>query len=224
MNLKGDAYYKATISKNKGSNVSKDTLISASFKQTFSSLRHRNYLLLWIGDLVSHSGDAMDHIAFNWLVLEITNSPLSLGLVNLCRAIPVLILTPLGGVAADRWERRKILIVTQSGAMFLAFLLGALVTTGWVNIWQIYVIAALRGGIMSLNMPARQSIISNLVPREDLPNAIALNSATMNLTRILGPSLGGILIALFGIDWLFYIGGSSYLAILWTLRSLRNVE
>lgn len=166
----------------------------------------------------------MDQIALNWLVLEISNSPLSLGLVNLCRAIPVLLLVPLGGVAADHWERRKILMVTQSTAMCLAFLLGALVTTGLVNVWEIYVIAALRGAVMSFNMPARQSIISDLVPKEELQNAVALGSATNNLTRVLGPSLGGILIAMFGIDWLFYLNGLSFLAILYTLRLLPDVK
>jgi MFS family permease len=195
-----------------------------SLGQTFSSLRHRDYLLLWIGTLVSHSGDWMDQIAFNWLVLEISNSPLSLGIVNLCRALPVLLLVPLGGVAADHWERRKILMVTQSAAMCLAFLLGGLVTSGVVKIWEIYIIAALRGAIMSFNMPARQSIIFNTVPKDDLPNAIALNSATNNLTRVLGPAAGGILIALFGVDWLFYLNGLSFLAILWTLYLMKDYK
>ncbi len=197
--------------------------ISARFNRTFSSLRHRSFLILWIGTVVSHSGDWMDQIALNWLVLEISNSPLSLGLVNLWRAIPVLIMTPLGGVAADQWERRRILMVTQTLYMVLAFLLGALVTAGVANLWELYVIAALRGIVMSFNMPARQSMISDLVPRKDLPNAVALNSATNHLTRVLGPSLGGVLIALVGIDWLFYLNGISFLAILYTLHLLPDV-
>jgi MFS family permease len=197
--------------------------VSTTLKRIFVSLRHRNYLLLWIGTVISHSGDWMDQIALNWMVLVISNSPLSLGLVNLCRAIPVLLLTPWGGVAADHWERRKILMVTQSTAMCLAFVLGVLVTTGTVAIWQIYLIAALRGAIMSFNLPARQSMLSDLVPKGDLQNAVALNSATMNLTRVLGPSLGGVLIAILGIDWLFYLNGLSFLAILETLRRMNVV-
>ncbi len=196
---------------------------ASRFARTFSSLKHRDFRIIWIGTVVSHSGDWMDQIALNWLVLEITDSPLSLGLVNLWRAIPVLIFTPLGGVAADQWERRRILMVTQSIYMVLAFVLGALVTTGLVNVWEIYVIAALRGTVMSFNMPARQSMISDLVPRKDLANAIALHSATNHLTRVLGPSLGGVLIALVGIDWLFYLNGASFLAILYTLRLLSDV-
>lgn len=195
-----------------------------AIRQTFSSLRHRDYLLLWIGTVISHSGDWMDQIAFNWLVLEITNSPLSLGMVNLFRALPVIILVPFGGVAADRWERRKILMVTQSTAMGLAFLLGTLVILGVVKTWEIYLIAALRGAIMSFNMPARQSIISDIVPKADLPNAIALNSATNNLTRVLGPAAGGILIAMFGVGWLFYLNGISFLGILWTLYLMKDYQ
>ncbi len=197
---------------------------AGTLRQTFSSLRHRDYMLFWMGTVTSQSGDWMDQIAFNWLILVISNSPLSLGLVNLCRAIPILLLVPLGGVAADHWERRKILMTTQSIAMFLAFILGALITTNLINIWEIYVIAALRGAIMSFNMPARQSLISNLVPKDDLPNAIALNSATTNLTRVLGPSLGGILIAIVGIDWLFYLNGLSFLAILYTLHLMKDTQ
>jgi MFS family permease len=195
----------------------------STFSRTFSSLKHRDFLILWGGTVVSHSGDWMDQIALNWLVLVISNSPLSLGLVNLCRAIPVLICTPLGGVAADHWERRRILMVTQSISMVLAFVLGVLVTTQRVTLWEIYIIAALRGTVMSFNMPARQSMLSDLVPRKDLPNAVALNMATNHLTRVLGPSLGGVLIALLGIDWLFYLNGISFLAILYTLCLLRDV-
>ena len=196
----------------------------ASFSQTFSSLRHRNYRLLWLGTMVSHSGDWMDQIAFNWLVLMLSDSPLSLGLVNLFRAVPIFFLTPLGGVAADRWERRKILIITQSLSMFLAFLIGLLVTTGRVRLWETFLIAALRGALMSFNAPARQSLISDLVPRQDLANAVALNYATNNLTRILGPSAGGVLIALFGVDWLFYLNAFSFLAVIWTLYLMTEIN
>jgi MFS transporter, DHA1 family, staphyloferrin A biosynthesis exporter len=204
--------------------MSKGFFGSGTLRQTFSSLRHRDYMLFWIGTVISHSGDWMDQIAFNWLVLEISNSPLSLGLVNLCRAIPIILLVPLGGVAADHWARRKILMVTQSMAMLLAFILGVLITTNVINIWEIYVIAALRGAVMSFNMPARQSLIPNLVPKNDLPNAIALTSATGNLTRVIGPSVGGILIALLGIDWLFYLNGLSFLAILYTLHLMKDTQ
>jgi MFS family permease len=193
------------------------------FRRTFSSLRHRNYRLLWTGTIVSNSGDWMDQIALNWLVMELTHSPLALGLVNLFRAIPVLILMPLGGVIADKWERRRILVAMQTASMLLALALGILVTTGYGEVWPIYVIAVLRGMVTAFNTPAQQSIISDLVPRHDLANAVALNSATIHLTRVLGPSLGGALIVILGLDWLFYLNALSYVAILYTLWLLPDL-
>lgn len=190
---------------------------TATTSRTFSSLRYRNYRLLWIGTLISHSGDWMDQLALNWLVLELTGSPFYLGMVSLCRAIPILLFTLVGGVLADRFERRKLMMVTQSFAMLLALLLATLVTFGWINIWLIFAIAASRGIMMSFNLPARQTIISDLVPRDDLPNAIALNSVTMNLTKIIGPSIAGVLIGAIGVGGCFYINGVSFLAVLWTL-------
>ena len=194
-----------------------------AFRRTFSSLRHRNYRLLWTGTIVSNSGDWMDQIALNWLVMELTHSPLSLGLVNLFRAIPVLILMPLGGVIADKWERRRILVVMQTLSMLLALALGILVTTGYGEVWPIYLISVLRGMVTAFNTPAQQSIISDLVPRTDLANAVALNSATIHLTRVLGPSIGGVLIVILGLDWLFYLNALSYIAILYTLYLLPDL-
>ncbi len=194
-----------------------------AFRRTFSSLRHRNYRLLWTGTIVSNSGDWMDQIALNWLVMELTHSPLSLGLVNLFRAIPVLILMPLGGVIADKWERRRILVVMQTLSMLLALALGVLVTTGYGEVWPIYLISVLRGMVTAFNTPAQQSIISDLVPRTDLANAVALNSATIHLTRVLGPSIGGVLIVILGLDWLFYLNALSYIAILYTLYLLPDL-
>lgn len=188
--------------------------------RTFASLHHKNYRLLWMGNLVSHSGDWMDQLAFNWLVLQLTGSPFDLGLVNFFRAVPILLFTLIGGAAADRFERRRLMMVTQSFAMLLALLLGVLVSSGLVNIWLIFVIAALRGTMMSFNLPARQSLISDLVPEDDLPNAIALNSATLNLTRIIGPSIAGLLIVAVGVAGCFYLNALSFLAVLWTLNAM----
>jgi len=188
--------------------------------RTFNSLSYRNYRLLWTGTLISHSGDWMDQLALNWLVLELTDSPFYLGLVNLCRAIPILLFTLIGGVVADRVERRKLLMVTQSVAMILAFGLAALVSAGLISMWQILTIATLRGLMMSFNLPARQTIISDLVPRSSLANAIALNSVTMSITKIVGPSLAGVLITLVGTAGCFYINGISFLAVLWTLYAM----
>jgi MFS transporter, DHA1 family, staphyloferrin A biosynthesis exporter len=185
-----------------------------SFGSVFSSLQYPNYRLLWMGTLVSQSGDWMDQMALNWLVYQITGSAVALGLLNLCRFVPILLFTLIGGVVADRWPRRRLLFSTQAIAMVLAFALAVLVSTGLVQFWMVLVIAVGRGTMMSFNQPARQSLISELVPRSSLTNAIALNSATLNFTRILGPTIGGVLIATVGIAGAFYANGASFLAVL----------
>jgi MFS transporter, DHA1 family, staphyloferrin A biosynthesis exporter len=188
-----------------------------SFSGTFSSLHYRNYRLLWAGTLVSQSGDWMDQMALNWLVYQITGSAVALGVLNLCRFVPILLFTLVGGVVADRWPRRRLLFSTQAIAMILAFALAVLVSTGHVQLWMVLIIAVGRGTMMSFNQPARQSLISELVPRSSLTNAIALNSATLNLTRVLGPAVGGVLIATVGISGAFYANGASFLAVLVSL-------
>lgn len=188
--------------------------------QTISSLKHRNFMLLWTGTLISQSGDWMDTVALNWLVLVMTNSPLYMGLVNLCRAAPVLFLTLVAGVVTDRMERRKLLMITQGAAMVLAFVLAVRIFSGSVQIWEIFVIGTLRGIVMSFNMPARVAVISDLVPKHDLANAVALNSATYHVTRIIGPAISGVLIATAGASTPFFVNGISFLAVLYTLHAM----
>jgi MFS family permease len=187
----------------------------------FESLRHRNYRLLWIGMLISNSGDWMDQVALNWLVYQLTGSAVALGILNLCRLVPILAFTLIGGVIADRFERRKLMFWTQFIAMVLAFILAGLVSTGVIHdaeqFWMVLVIGVGRGIMNSFNQPARQSLISELVPKESLTNAIALSSATVNLTRVIGPAIGGILIATVGVAGAFYLNGASFLAVLWGL-------
>jgi MFS family permease len=184
------------------------------------SLRHRNYQLLWIGTIVSNSGDWMDQIALNWLVYQLSGSAV-LAFLNLARLAPIFVFTLVGGVIADRAERRKLLFTTQFVAMLLAFVLATLTITGLVQIWMVILIAVGRGVVLSFNQPARQSLISELVPREDLKNAIALNSATLNLTRVLGPTVGGLLIATVGVAGAFYLNAASFLAVLYALTLMR---
>ena len=185
------------------------------------SLRHRNYQLLWIGTLISSSGDWMDQIALNWLVYQLSGSAVQLAVLNLARLAPIFVFTLVGGVVADRWERRRLLFTTQSVAMILAFILATLTVTGIVQIWMVILIAIGRGIVLSFNQPARQSLISELVPRDDLKNAIALNSATLNLTRVLGPTIGGVLIATVGVAGAFYLNAASFLAVLYALALMR---
>jgi MFS family permease len=163
----------------------------------------------------------MDQIALNWLVYDITGSAFALGLVNLCRLAPILLFTLVGGVIADRVERRKLMFTTQTVAMVLALVLAALVSTGLVQFWMVLVVAVGRGIALSFNLPARQSLISDLVPREMLSSAIALNQATNNLTRVVGPAIGGVLIATIGVAGAFYVNGLSFLAVLYGLALMR---
>lgn len=190
----------------------------------FRSLEHRNFRLLWLGTIVSHSGDWMDQIALNWLVYQLTGSPVYLGILNLCRTAPIVVFTLLGGVVADRMERRRLLFATQVVAMLLALALAVLVSSGLVEIWMVLLVAIGRGVMMSFNAPARQSLISELVPREHLMNAIALNSATLNLTRVLGPALGGVIIATLGVAGAFYLNAASFVAVLYGLALMRFPE
>jgi MFS family permease len=189
--------------------------------RAFESLRHRNYRLLWIGTVISSSGDWMDQIAFNWLVYQLSGSAVDLALLNAFRLAPIFLFTLIGGVVADRWERRSLLFTTQSVAMLLAFVLAGLTFTGLVQVWMAFVIATGRGIVLSFNQPARQSLISELVPRTALKNAIALNSATLNLTRVLGPTIGGILIATVGVAGAFFLNALTFVAVLYGLALMQ---
>lgn len=186
--------------------------------RTFSSLRHRNYRLLWTGNVISQSGDWMDQIAFNWLIYDMTGSTVALAMVNLCRAGPMILFTLIGGVVADRVERRRLMFTTQAISMVLALMLAGLLSNGILTVWMAFTIATLRGITNSFNQPARQSLISELVPEHDLPNAVALHSATVNLTKIIGPAVGGILIAFVSVSGAFYLNGLSFIAVLWCLQ------
>lgn len=194
---------------------------TSGFRNISAVLRHRNYRLLWTGTLVSNSGDWMDQVALNWLVLETTGSAFYLGLVNLFRAVPILALTLIGGVAADRFERRRLMMASQAFGMVLAITLAVLVALGQTQIWIILAIAAGRGAMVAFNQPARHSLVSEVVPKHILPSAIALSSLTFNLTKIIGPLLAGIIIATWGTAACFAVNAMSFVAVLWTLALMQ---
>lgn len=187
----------------------------------FSALRFRNFRLLWTGTLISHSGDWLDQIALSWLVLEQTGSIFYLGMVNLCRGLPITICTLFGGAVADRMERRRLMLITQGSAMVLAAILALMVFTDNSPLWVIFLLATARGVVVAFNLPARQALISELVPKKHLPNALALNAMTMNLTKVIGPMLAGFTIALFGTAMCFALNAVSFLAVLGTLLAMR---
>lgn len=169
-------------------------LAGARLPRTFKALQHRNYRLFWTGQLVSLTGTWMQSIAQGWLVYLLTKSALSLGVVSFSQFLPVLLFTLLGGVAADRFDRQKLVLFTQSASLLQATLLATLTLTGAVQLWHVIGLAFLLGTINALDTPARQSLIHELVSREDLMNAIALNSTVFNSTRIVGPAIAGTLL------------------------------
>ncbi len=191
--------------------------LAQSRSTAFAALRHRNFQLYFSGQLISNAGTWMQVIAQGWLVYQLTHSELALGIVGFASAIPSLFATPWGGVVVDRMSKRTLLILTQTGSMLLAFILAALVFTGIVQQWHIIVLAAALGLINSFDSPGRQAFVVEMVGREDLPNAIALNSLMFNSARVVGPALGGLLLALVGAGWCFTINGISYLAVIWGL-------
>lgn len=187
----------------------------------FAALRHRNFQLYFGGQLISNAGTWMQVIAQAWLVYQLSHSDLTLGIVAFASAIPTLIVSPWGGVVVDRVPKQGLLIITQSSAMLLAFILSILTFTNVVQEWHVIILAAALGLVNAFDAPARQAFVVEMVGREDLPNAIALNSLMFNSARVIGPALGGLLLAIVGTAWCFTINGISFLAViigLWLMK------
>lgn len=189
---------------------------------TFSALRYRNYRLFFIGQLVSLIGTWMQNVAQAWLVYQLTNSPFYLGVVSFASAVPVLVLSLWAGVIIDRVPKRDLLIWTQTSQMVLAFILSADVFIGWVQPWHIVVLAFLLGVATAFDAPARQAFVVEMIDeRQDLQNAIALNSAIFQVARIIGPTIAGITLALIGSAWCFFLNGATFLAVIYGLWLMR---
>ena len=186
------------------------------------ALSHRDYRLFWIGQLLSRIGTWMQSVGQAWLVLELTNSPFRLGLISTLQFGPVLLFSFVGGVLSDRVAKRKLILVTQIAMMLQAFALSGLVWTGHIEYWHVAVLAAIYGVANSLDMPARQAYVVELVGKPDLLNAIALNSAVFNGARVVGPALAGSLIAAYGVGTAFLINGISFVAVLAALVAMRT--
>ncbi|HYK90031.1 MAG TPA: MFS transporter [Acidobacteriota bacterium] len=178
------------------------------------ALRHRNFRLFFAGQLISLIGTWMQSIAQSWLVYRLTGSALLLGSVGFAGQIPVFLLAPIGGIVADRYSRHRVVVGTQTSSMILAFVLAILTLGGWVQVWQIFVLSSLLGSVNAFDIPARQAFIVEMVGREDLMNAIALNSSMFNSARILGPAVAGVLVAKIGEGWCFFANGVSYIAVI----------
>jgi MFS family permease len=192
------------------------------FPQVIRALRNPNFRLFWGGNFLSNIGTWMQNVAQGWLVLLLTgNSAFWLGVVGFAGSIPFLFFTLFGGVIADRVNKRRLLLCTQTAMMLLAFLLAALAYLHRISVWGVAVIAFLNGMAMSMNQPSYQALVPQLVKREDLTNAIALNSAQFNLSRIVGPTLGGYAMALIGVAGNFFLNGVSFLAVIWAIARIK---
>src|SRR2546427_6058423 len=189
--------------------------------RAFIALRHRNFRLFWFGQLISLIGTWMQTTAQAWLVLELTHSAWWLGVVGALQFLPVMLLSLFGGVLADRLPKRKVLLFTQSFAMLQATILWMLVATGHIQIWEVLVLAGLLGLTNSIDMPTRQAFVVEMAGREDLPNAIALNSSLFNMARVVGPGLGGLIIAFLGVAPLFLLNAISFIAVIIGLALIR---
>jgi MFS family permease len=188
--------------------------IRSRFHDTIRSLKYRNFQLFFSGQLISLVGTWMDTVAEAWLVYRLTGSSLLLGTVTFAGQIPVLLAAPVAGMVADRFNRRKVVIVTQTASMIFAGILAFLTITKRVTVGEVIALAALMGIVNAFDIPARQSFLVEMVGREDLMNAIALNSSMFNAARIIGPSVAGILVASVGEGWCFFANSVSYIAVI----------
>jgi MFS family permease len=198
--------------------------VSSTITRTFSSLTIRNYRLWVVGQGISLSGTWMQTVAQGLLVLHLTGSGTALGLVTALQTIPVLLFGPWGGVVADRFPKRRILYVTQAVSSVLALLLGTLVATGAIRIEMVYLVALCLGTVSAVDNPTRQAFVVEMVGKDEIVNAVSLNSTEINLARVVGPAMAGVLIASVGLAACFLINGLSFLAVLAVLMAMRGEE
>lgn len=183
-------------------------------KKTFSSLRHRNFRLFFTGQTVSLIGTWVHQTAMSWLIYDVTGSKFMLGLISALSALPMFFVSIFGGVIADRFNKRKVIIATQSISMVLVAVLAVLVLLNVYKIWHIVVIAVLLGTNFAVDMPVRQAFLIDITGKDDLMNGIALNSSIVNLARVVGPAIAGIIMVNYGISWCFVLNSLSFLAVI----------
>jgi len=197
----------------------------SSLPPALTALRHRNFRLIWIGLLLSFTGTWMQNAALLWnvsLLVPPERKGLALGLVGFFRFFPIVIFSIISGVVADASDRRRLMLLTQSGSAVVAVGLAALAFSGNTAVWPVYALAALSAAVGAFDLPARQSLVPSLVPREDLPNAISLNTIMQQTSQVLGPALGGIVIASSSVGWAYVINAISFLAVIVALLMMRD--
>jgi MFS family permease len=200
------------------------TGLRLAVSRTFRSLKVRNYRLYFLGQIVSMSGTWMQSVAQAWLVLELTGSGVALGTVTALQFLPTLLLGPWGGLIADRVDKRRLLIWTQTASALLALALGVLVVTHVVVLWMVYALALGLGLVTMIDMPTRQTFVMEMVGREHVTNAVSLNGVIVNASRIVGPAVAGVLIATVGVGICFLVNAGSYLAVIAGLYMMRTQE
>ena len=188
---------------------------------TFRSLRNYNYRLFFFGQMISLTGTWMQTIGQAWLVLDLTHSPLALGTVTMLQFLPISLLVLFGGVIADKVPKRRLLVLTQTAAMTQAFVLAFLTWSGLIALWQIYVLATMLGLTNAIDNPTRQAFVVEMVGRDDVTNAVALNSSMFNSARLIGPAVGGVIIAAVGVSAAFFVNGVSFIAVIIGLLLMR---
>jgi len=187
----------------------------------FHALRHRNFRLFFFGQGTSLVGTWMQNIAQGWLVLELTNSPFYVGLVSALGSLPILLVSLPAGVFVDRLNKHRLIILTQTLSLLQALALAILIWTHRIALWQVAVVALFLGTVNAFDTPARQAFMVELVGKDDLMNAIALNSSAFNTARVVGPSVAGLLIAAVGLAWCYFLNAVSYIAVIWGLWEMR---
>src|SRR4051812_10410321 len=195
-------------------NESEPNRFRSALATTFRALRHRNFQLFFAGQFISLIGTWMQSVAQSWLVYRLTGSVVLLGMIGFASQIPVFLIAPIGGTVADRYNRHRILVFTQCCAMFFAFVLAFLTLPGRIQIWHLFALAVCFGLANAFDIPTRQAFAVDMVGREDLVNAIALNSSMFNGARIIGPAIAGILVAAVGEGWCFFANAVSYIAVI----------
>src|SRR5215204_5646923 len=187
------------------------------------ALKHRNFALIWGGLLVSMVGTQMQQWALFWHISKLSDDPIAVSVVGGVRFVAVLSFSLVGGLVADRYNRRSILFFTQSTAMLTALILGFLTLSGAIQLWHIYLLTGIQAAAMAFDLPARQALVPNLVPRDILPSAFSLQSIAFNTGAIVGPGLSGIVIGYFGQESVYFINAISFLAVIFALFALRNI-
>jgi MFS family permease len=205
-------------------NAATPTIAPSRWTESLRAFQHRNYRLFYAGQSISLSGTWMQTIAQAWLVLQITDSQVALGVVTMLQFLPITLFVLFAGVVADRVPKRNFLVLTQTAAMTQAIILAALVLTDTVQLWHVYVLALMLGLANAFDMPTRQAFAIEMVGRKDLINAVALNSGMFNGARLIGPAIGGFIISAFGVEAVFLLNGISFVPVLISLMLIKQSE